>query len=140
MPPSLGSKAHQSPTDRMNSSRVTTSAIRLAPRSSPRRIGTTPASGSSTSACRIHRSNAMELSSSVMAGSPDHRVEHPQSPCQEKDDIYPDRAGLKPAAEPAETARDASRSIHRGAVYNSLVHTPPENDPGEPDQRTDDHP
>ena len=53
-PAVLGSNAHQSPSDNTSSSRVTTSAVRLAVRSSPSRMGTTPASGNRISACRIH--------------------------------------------------------------------------------------
>src|SRR5687768_8172081 len=100
MPPWSGSNAHQSPTESTNSTRVTMRAIRLAATCSPRRTGTTPASGSRIRAWRIHRSKEMDARSSLIGSSPDHGVQHPYGAYQEEDDVYPDLARLKPAAEP----------------------------------------
>src|SRR5580765_7613796 len=138
MPPCCGSNAHQSPTERTNSSRVTMSAIRLALRSSPSTIGTTPASGSSTRAWRIHRSNEMQARSWLIGSSLDHGVQHPQGAYQEEHHVHPDLTRLEPAADPSETAGELGRSVHRRAVHHALIHAAPEDIAGEPDQWADD--
>src|SRR4051812_7151205 len=120
MPPCSGSKAHQSPADSTSSRRVMIRAMRLALRSSPSRMGTTPANGSNTRAWRIHRSNEIEASNWLMGWSRDHGVEHPEHASQEQDDVHPDLPCLQPAAEPSQAPGEPGGSIDRRSIDHTL--------------------
>src|SRR5687768_2018235 len=97
IPPSLASNDHQRPADSRNSSEVTTSAVHLALRSSPRRTGTTPARGRRMSAWRIHWLKWIEARRSLIGESPDHGLKNPQCPDQEEHYIDAHLPCLQPA-------------------------------------------
>src|SRR5512147_1240674 len=101
--PFLGSSIHQSPTERTNSTVVTTSAVHLAERSSPSKMGTTPRSGSTSRAWRIHCPKPIECRKAVIARSPDHGAEDPDCAHEEEDDVDAHLAGLQ---EPEAAARE----------------------------------
>src|ERR1044072_9525592 len=111
--PSRGASSHQRPIESTNSRIVTARVVRLAALSVPSRTGTTPMSGSSTSACRIQWPYPMASRKSVMSGSPDHGAEDPERPDEKENDVDTDLAGLQAAAEPAQSLGQLGGTVDR---------------------------
>src|SRR5688500_13039977 len=85
--PRSGSSAHQSPSESTSSRVVTSSAVHLADDSGPSSTGTTPSSGSTTRAWRIHCPYPIEPRNSVIA-SPDHGAQDPERTHEEEHHVH----------------------------------------------------